>query len=308
MTQMTHERLCYFTTAALLLLVNLLLGATVASAADRGRNGRIAFVADLNGTRQIYTVHPDGSDLFQVTDLPPANDDAALAPDFSPDGRIVFAHDMTGALELYVINADGSGLTQITNDGAYHASPHWSPDASHIVFVTRTDLGPGVVASIQADGSDKKLLTNPVWDSSGPEYTTDGKHIVFASQLDGLVSALWVMETDGRHPRRITAPELEAGSPDVSPDGRHVVVNNHHSLSVPSSIFKLSLDGSGLTPLTTAGYTDTLPVYSPDGSKILFMTDRLSPGSFDTFVMNADGSQQKRIIVGGFSPNWGTQP
>lgn len=53
---------------------------------------------------------------------------------------------------------------------------------------------------------------------------------------------------------------------------------------------------------------DTLPNYSPDGKKILYMSDRLSPGSFDIFVMNADGSGKKRIIKGGFAPNWGVEP
>src|SRR5437762_2738851 len=91
-------------------------------AADPGKNGPIAFVANLTGTNQIYTITPDGTGLFQVTSLPPPIDPSfALAPDFSPDGtKLVFPHDMTGALELYVINADGSGLTQITHDGRFH--------------------------------------------------------------------------------------------------------------------------------------------------------------------------------------------
>ena len=137
------------------------------------------------------------------------------------------------------------------------------------------------------------------------EYTADGKHIVFVSQLDGLVAALWIMDTEGKHKKQLTAPELEAGAPDVSADGRQIVVYNHQNTPKPTSIFKMNLDGSGLTRLTSAGHQDTLPVYSPDGKKILYMSDRQSPGSFDTYLMDADGSHKKRIIVGGFAPNWG---
>ena len=162
-------------------------------AADLGKNGRIAFIANFTGTSQIYTANPNGTDLFQVTNLPPANDPSfALAPDFSPDGRrIIFPHDMTGALELYAINADGTDLTQITHDGIGHAVPRWSPDGSHILFATAGKYGPAVIATIRSDGTDMKVLTTPVWKSLGASYTPDGKHIVFSSQQDGLISALW---------------------------------------------------------------------------------------------------------------------
>src|SRR5580692_4529609 len=129
-----HQRTRRLVFTALLVSVSL-IDITTARAADRGQNGKIAFFANLTGINQIYTVNPDGTDLFQVTDLPAASDFFALAPDISPDGKqIVFPHDMTGALELYVINADGIGLTQITHDGTLHAVPHWSPDGTHIVF------------------------------------------------------------------------------------------------------------------------------------------------------------------------------
>ena len=206
------------------LAIVLSLSATLTFAVDPGKNGRIAFFANLTGTNQIFTVKADGSDLFQLTNLPPSNDGFALAPDFSPDGqRIVFAHDMTGALELYVINADGTGLMQITHDGLFHAVPRWSPDGSHIVFATSGKYGLAVIATVAADGSDMKLLTTPVWESLGASYTPDGKHIVFSSQQGGFVSALWIMDADGEHQRRLTRPELEAGPPDVSPDGNQVV-------------------------------------------------------------------------------------
>jgi Tol biopolymer transport system component len=56
-----------------------------------GKNGRIAFVFGPD----IYTMNPDGSDLFQITNLPPT-DTPSWFPDYSPDGkRIVFCHDMT---------------------------------------------------------------------------------------------------------------------------------------------------------------------------------------------------------------------
>ena len=287
---------------------SLLITAVAANAADPGKNGKIAFVTFI-GSEQIYTVKPDGTDLFRVTNLPPSDDGFAFWPDFSPDGkRIVFPHDMTGALELYVINADGSGLAQITHDGTFHAAPHWSPDGSHIVFTTTTELGPGVIASIRADGSERKVLTSPVWDSGlVAEYTPDGKHIVFESSLDGLVAALWIMDIDGEHKRRLTDPELEAGPFDVSPGGEYLVTNSNQNTPKPSSIFKVSLRG-GLVTRLTSGHNDGFAVYSPDGKKIAFVTDRNTDGTLDTWMMNADGSGQRLFVEGSGAPNWGVQP
>ena len=307
----TVNYVCRRLVNTLWILTLTLFSCIPALAAHSGKNGRIAFLQNLAGTNQIYTVNPDGTGLFQVTNLPPSDDVFALWPDVSPDGkRILFSHDMTGAMELYVINVDGTGLTQITHDGLPHVVPHWSPDGTHIVLNTFNEFSLGEIATVRADGTDFRVLSSPVWDSLGAQYTGDGKHIVFSTTTGGYVAALWIMDTNGKHQRRLTAPELEAGAPDVSADGKEqIVFFNHLNTPLPtSSLFKMNLDRTGVTRLTGTGHVNTLPVFSPDGTKILYMSDRLSPGSFDTFVMDADGSHKKRVIPGGLFPNWGPQP
>src|SRR3546814_16300788 len=51
-----------------------------------------------------------------------------------------------------------------------------------------------------------------------------------------------------------------------------------------------------MTRLTTSPGIDTGGSYSPDGSKIVFESDR--GGSQQLYVMNADGSGQQRISFG----------
>jgi Tol biopolymer transport system component len=281
-----------------------------------GKNGRIAFAANRTGSTQIYTANADGTDLFQVTNLPPSENGLAWALDYSPDGqRIVFSHDMTGALELYVINVDGTGLVQITHDNEEDAWPRWSPDGEHIVFGRLTDVSPDfpgfgvhVITTMRADGTEEELLSSRVWDNIEPEYTPDGKHIIFSGNLGGYVSAVWIMDANGKHAKRLTAADLEAAGADVSPNGREIVLHDHQNSPNPSSIFTMNIDGTHLTRLTSKGHFDTQPVYSPDGTKILFLSDRASPGSFDAFVMDSNGSDLKRIVEGASWPDWGSQP
>jgi len=58
-------------------------------------------------------------------------------------------------------------------------------------------------------------------------------------------------------------------------------------------IFSMDLDGSNQTRLTTGGAYDDQPKWSPDSSKIVFMSGR--DGNFEIYTMNPDGSNQTRI-------------
>ncbi len=54
-------------------------------------------------------------------------------------------------------------------------------------------------------------------------------------------------------------------------------------------------DGTGLTALTNSASVNAGPVYSPDGTKITFFSNR--DGNDEVYVMNADGSGQTRLTV-----------
>jgi Tol biopolymer transport system component len=58
-------------------------------------------------------------------------------------------------------------------------------------------------------------------------------------------------------------------------------------------IYVMGLDGSNQTRLTSHPAYDDQPKWSPDGSRIVFMSDR--SGNFDVYSMNADGTNQTRL-------------
>ena len=302
-----------------LVACTFVLCVTTAEATYAGKNGRIAFVSNISGTYQLYSIKPDGSDMIPITDLPPT-DNALWFPDYSPDGRrIVFSHDMTGALEMYVINSDGTGLTQITHDGLVDIFARWSPDGKHFVFLsTSLKNGAGVITTMRTDGSNRKVLTDEIpFDSYQPEYTPDGRQIVFASQQGGLISAVWIMNADGSGKRRLTDAPIEAGGPDVSPDGRTLAFYSHQNTPKPTTIWVMNVDGSQKRRLTPLGLFDVYPIYSPDGKRILFQGGPLT-SPINLYTMNVDGSAVRpvvaNLIIGGcpdgncISPDWGAEP
>jgi Tol biopolymer transport system component len=315
-----------------LLLALAILGvlAVPAQATYPGKNGRIVVSSNRTGSWQLHSVRPDGTGITQITSLPatdPASPGNAFLPDVSPDGRrIVFSHDVGDDVELFVVNIDGTGLTRLTYDpGRFDAAAHWSPDGTTIVFARESDqTHVNVIATMAAmPGAPIHELTTNIWDSFFPEYTPDGRRIMFDSQIGGLVAAVWTMNADGSHQRRLTDAPIEAGFSDIAPDGKRVAFINHQNTSLRTSIFSMKVDGSAITRLTNAGpLHDVQPVYSPNGNKIAFVSDRLAPAGEhdqDLYVMDADGTHITRVVtgltVGGcpeddncVNPDWGAAP
>lgn len=88
------------------------------------------------------------------------------------------------------------------------------------------------------------------------------------------------------------------------------VVNSYYS-----QIFVINADGTDLAQLTTGFYFDQfssnyVPEWSPDGSKIVFITDRHinhTGNNSEIYVMDADGSNQTRLtqnLENEGSPTW----
>ncbi len=75
--------------------------------------------------------------------------------------------------------------------------------------------------------------------------------------------------------------------PAISPDGKTIV------FSYKGDLFKVATEGGPAYPLTIHEGYDHMPVWSHDGQKIAFASDRY--GNFDVFVMNAKGGSAERL-------------
>ena len=173
--------------------------------------------------------------------------------------------DRDGNREIYVMNADGSGVQRLTNEPHDDRYPSWSPDGSKILFVSNRD-GDSEIFVMNTDGSNPTQLTNNAAGDDQPRFSSDGTKIAFTSNRD-----------------------------DAAP-------------SSPSSaweIYSINADGSAATRLTTDQGLSEWPMYSKDGSKIVF--DGARVGNEQIFVMNADGSGITRLtndLMSDFLPAW----
>lgn len=75
----------------------------------------------------------------------------------------------------------------------------------------------------------------------------------------------------------------------ISPDGSEI------AFCYKGDIYKVATQGGKATQLTTQASYECTPIWSPDGKRIAFASDR--NGNFDLFVMSADGGAARRLTT-----------
>jgi Tol biopolymer transport system component len=287
--------------AALLAATAIVAGSLTTShgsATPPGKNGLLLFEKSVAGTKQLFTMAPDGSRLRQLTrDARPS-----LKAAWSPDGRrIAFAREYTGRAAIMLMNADGTHVRQLTPSGLQD-TPTFTPDGRRLVYAR--SLADDSLWVMDVDGSHARRLTRNAPPSvfendhsypfdDGPVVSPDGKQVTFVRRLSASRQALFVVRMDGTGLRRLTPWKLAADTKlDWAPDGSRVVFSSR------GDVLTIRPDGSSLTRLTNGGHEYCSDSYSPDGTLILLLDDCFSDAGSVLFVMSAKGGAPRAIPHG----------
>jgi TolB protein len=116
------------------------------------------------------------------------------------------------------------------------------------------------------------------------------------------VKEIYISDYDGANQRRITVSRQLNLTPSWSPDARALAYTTYR----PNPDIFVSFIYQGLLQNPTKGVgTNYLPVFSPDGTRIVFMSGR--DGNPEIYVINADGSNLQRLTnhpAGDATPTW----
>jgi Tol biopolymer transport system component len=250
--------------------------------------GAAKIVAE-NG-HDIYALNADGSGNRNLTNTPNVRE---AEPVWSPDGKkIVFNRDF----DIYVMNADGSGQRNLTRSTAREGEPNWSPDGKKIVYIGPR-LGNSAVYVMNADGSGKKNLTDGTsrWEG-GPRWSPDGRQIAFNAFRNGSQD-VYVVNSDGTGFRNLSNHPSGNGFPYWSPNSSKIAFSTNRKGS--PEVYVMGRYGGSKTNLTQTAAIEEIPQgWSPGGARILFQV------GLQIWVMNADGTNKKRIYQGGREAVW----
>jgi hypothetical protein len=290
---------------------------------------QIVFFSDSGGGLDlaVVSVSADGGGLSRVADtgVPTSY---IITPRWSPDRqRVAFSHDASGATSnLYMVTAAGGDLTEVVNN-INSGYPRWSHNSQHLGFVCVAAVAgvndfcalpdvTGAISSIPQNGYIVASASLPAAWRAGPtaaawDPVNQSRYVFARDSTDGVspaVSRFFSADYDGGNLTTITPGvmnvgngELRVEAMDLSPDGSTIVFSAYDRSSPWTKLYVVNSNGTGLRQLTfLQGYDDT-PLFSPDGTEVLFgRDDNCFYNYWIVDINNTDGSLERQITDDNF--------
>jgi Tol biopolymer transport system component len=209
---------------------------------------------------EIYTVGLDGTDLKVLTSSPGYDAEATVSP---VGDAIVFTSSRDGDLELYRMNLDGSNVRRITHSVGYDGGANFSWDGKVLVYRAYHPKDSAEIHEYQS------LLT---------------EQLVRPSKME-----IFVCDRDGMNRRQLTSNGAANFAPIFHPDNKRIIFSSN--LNDPRGrnfdLYVINMDGTGLRRITFGGF-NSFPMFTRDGNKLVFVSDRNARHRYEFNIFLAD--------------------
>ena len=224
---------------------------------------------------------------------------SASDPAWSPDGRLLaYANHATNT--LWIADSSGANSRAVTQPEAPlgHAQPSFSHDGRQLAFVRRLGGPRAELAVVGLSNGSIRRLTESDAGALSPVWSPDDRWIYFASSRAGAWN-IWKLELGSRELRPVTAGQGDDGELDLSTDGKRLVFSSFRA-NINLAEIPIEPSGARRPPLrwltTDSARGELYPVYSPDGKRIAYFSNRYGAESESIWVMDADGSNPVQIV------------
>jgi Tol biopolymer transport system component len=242
---------------------------------------------------QIYVKKLDGTALWRVT----PGQGLTTCSHWRPDGKRMswasthldpetypppppekgpYAWARHPSFDIFESDPDGKNPKRLTNTPGYDAEGSYSADGARICFTSERDGDPEIY-TMAADGSDVRRVTNTPGYDGGPFFSPDGKRICFRgfrNPKNPRLANLYVIDADGKNEKQLTFDAAVNWAPYWHKDGDVLVWSKGLGGGRNFELFLIRLSDASVVRLTRSSAQDVLPVFSHDGTKLMWTSTR----------------------------------
>jgi Tol biopolymer transport system component len=235
-------------------------------------------------------------------------------PDWSSDPRwAVFARYDHDAIELWSLDMQDGRTRKMTSSGAVNLEPRFSPDGKRLAFVSTSYKGHfHIFTGRFEDGllSDVRQLTSEnvstlpryyyseVDHEISPAWTRDGTEILFVSNRGHIhgTGGFWKIKAEpGAEAHEIHYEETNwKARPDFSPEGKRMVYASYLGQAW-HQLWVMPAGGGDAFPISYGAFDNVNPRWSPDSSKIAFISNR--SGNTSLWIQTIPGGEETEVIA-----------
>src|SRR5262249_10178926 len=179
-------------------------------------------------------------------------------------------------MEIFEANPDGTDRHRLTNARGYDAECSYSPDGRLIVFCSGRD-GDMEIYIMDADGKHPRRITHSKGYDGGPFFSPDGHRVLYRSDRNGDGNLqIFTNNLEGTDEKQLTDNRKLNWCPYWHPSGRYLIFTegDHETMPPQYDLYLLTAEGRNRTRLTYFPGFDGLPVFSPDGERVMWTSKR----------------------------------
>ena len=180
-------------------------------------------------------------------------------------------------------------LQRLTDDPGRDWDPRWSPDGTKILFASsRGNTGDHIYIVPAAGGAATQLVAI---NANGARWSPDGDSVAFLAYRSGH-SQIWMTPSSGGvDPVLLTTDPLDKADFEWSRDGKKIV----YVAGRDARTIWMTATSGGNPDQITFGGTESAPRWSPDGSRIAFVSG--TAGNRDIWMVPVAGGNLARLTT-----------